>query len=214
MHMRGAAIVCAALAVAAGAPWPVAARDLGAYGATFPIIEQDLLAVLAARLKAVQASGRTRALDRAFAARVKANVERPPAVADITHTTEPRSWLFDPTIEVPQDYADQTGRVFAHRGDRINPLERIPGFNRVLVFIDGDAPGQVAFALRRARLRPDRERVYIVLVAGAPLALMRTEKAEVYFDQQGLLTTHFDIRHVPAVVEKEGLALRVSELKP
>jgi conjugal transfer pilus assembly protein TraW len=186
------------------------AKDLGTLGATFPIVEKDL----AAKLKAAQASGKIDDLNRKFASRAKARIERPNPVEGITHTLEPRSWLFDPTIEVPQDYADQNGQVFAHKGDRINPLERIPGFNRVLVFVDGDAADQVEFAIRRAKRHPDRERVYIVLTSGAPLELMRKEKVEMFFDQSGLLTSHFNIQHVPAVVEKDGLALRVSELKP
>jgi conjugal transfer pilus assembly protein TraW len=210
--MRPALALATLAAVAAASPAP--ARDLGAVGATFPVVEQDLLAVLAAKLKAAQASGKIDALNRQFAARVKAKLERPNPVAGITTTTEPRSWLFDPTIEVPQDFADQQGRLFARKGERINPLARLPGFNRVLVFVDGDDPRQVAFAIWRTRLRPGRERVYVVLTAGAPIELMRKEKVELYFDQGGLLTSHFDIRHVPAVVEKDGLSLRVSELRP
>lgn len=189
------------------------AKDFGVYGATFPIVETDLLAELLARLKAAEASGRMTTLNRAFAGRVKARLNRPVPVAGITHTTRPRSWLFDPSVRVPRDFADAHGRVFAHEGDLINPLDRIPGFNRVLIFVDGDDPQQIAFALRRARRDP-RAKSYIVLTSGAPIELMRQTRTELYFDQDGTLTGRFGITQVPAVVEREGRALRISEVLP
>lgn len=203
-----------ALAVAvAGVAEPASARDLGAYGATFPVIEQDLLSVLLGKLKAAEASGRMDALNHAFVARVRAKLNRPPPVAGIEHTHQPRSWLFDPSIIVPRDFADQNGQVFAHQGEAINPLDRLPGYNRVLIFVDGDDADQVRFALRRARRDPC-ERAYIVLTAGAPLELMRRERVEMFFDQDGSLTGHFGVTHVPAVVERDGRSLRVSEVRP
>ena len=212
MRARWGLILWVVLALGPAGP-PAAAKDLGAYGATFTIVEQDLLAVLLAKLKAAEASGKMADLNRAFVARARARLNRPPPVADITPTVEPRTWLFDPSITVPQDFADQGGRLFAQRGDVINPLDRLPGFNRVLIFVDGDDDAQVAFALRRARRDP-RERAYIVLTSGAPIALMRKARVEVFFDQDGSLSRHFGLAHVPAVVERAGRALRVSELRP
>lgn len=202
-----------ALAVALLAAAPAAAKDHGVWGATFALAETDLLTELSRRLKAAEASGRMGRLNTAFAARVKQRLERPPPAPGVARTTQPRSWLFDPTIRVPRDFADANGRVFAKAGELINPLDRIPGFDRVLIFIDGDDPRQVAFALRQARLKTSA-RSYIVLTSGAPLALMRETKVQVYFDQEGLLTRRLGIRQVPAVVAREGRALRVSERRP
>lgn len=208
----GLAIILAAATLSAVAV-PAQAKDFGVYGATFRIAETDLLAELLARLKAAEAAGRMASLNRAFAARVKARVNRPPPVAGVVHTTRPRSWLFDPSIRVPRDFADETGRIFAREGDVINPLDRIPDFNRVLIFIDGDDPRQVAFALRRAK-RDLSARSYIVLTAGAPVELMRRTRTELYFDQDGTLTARLGVTQVPAVVEREGRALRISEVAP
>jgi conjugal transfer pilus assembly protein TraW len=204
--------VLLALALSVGGA-PATAKDLGAYGATFEVIEQDLLSVLLSKLKAAEASGKMAELNRAFVARVKARLNRPVPVAGVSATVQPRTWLFDPSITVPQDFADASGRVFAHKGDVIDPLDRLPGFNRVLVFIDGDDPRQVAFALQRARRDP-KAKAYIVLTSGAPLDLMRRSGVEMFFDQDGSLSGHFGVTHVPAVVEREGRALRVSELRP
>jgi conjugal transfer pilus assembly protein TraW len=211
--MRGRPLLIAATLAAMATPSLAAAKDLGVYGATFEVSEQDLLALLLAKLKAAEASGRMESLNRAFVARVKARLNRPPPVAGITVTTMPRTWLFDPSITVPRDFADQKGRVFARRGEVINPLDRLPGFNRVLIFIDGDDADQVRFAVRRAK-RDAKEKPYIVLTSGAPIELMRRERVEMYFDQDGMLSGHFGILHVPAVIAREGHALRVSEVRP
>lgn len=210
--MRRAPLIClvAGLLLAG----PAAGKDLGVMGATFPIVERDLLAVLGDRLRAAERSGKLADLNRKFIARVKAKLERPPPVPGISRTEQPRTWLFDPSITVPRDFADQNGRVFARRGEVINPLDRLPNYNRVLVFVDGDDADQVAFAIRRAKRNPDRERVYIVLVNGAPLELMRRHKVEMFFDQDASLTSRFSVTHVPAVVEREGRKLRVSEVRP
>lgn len=210
MRVRAGLLI---LVLACGSPGAADAKDLGTFGATFPVAEPDLLSVLLARLKSAEASGRITALNRAFAARVKAKLSRPPPVAGLTETRQPRSWLFDPSIRVPQDIADPSGRVFARAGDLINPLDRLPGFNRVLIFVDGDAPRQVGFAVKRAKRDP-KARAYIVLTAGAPLELMRRTKTELYFDQGGTLTRHFGITQTPAVVERDGRALRISEVQP
>lgn len=211
--MRWRSLLIAATLTAMATPPSALAKNLGVYGATFKVIEQDLLSLLLAKLKAAEASGRMQALNRAFVARVKAKLNRPPPVAGITATTTPRTWLYDPSITVPRDFADQKGRVFARKGEVINPLDRLPGFNRVLIFVDGDDAEQVRFAVRRAKRDP-KQKAYIVLTGGAPIELMRRERVEMYFDQDGTLSGRFGILHVPAVVAREGRALRVSEVRP
>ena len=192
---------------------PASAADLGVRGALFPLAETDVLELLQARLKAAQASGRVDRLNHEFAARARRSIERPPAVAGLVHTQEPRSWTFDPTIVAAKDIADPNGRVFVHTGDRINPLQRMATFDRVMVFIDGDDPDQVAFGLRALHTY-GAVRTRVILVKGAPLELMKREKASFYFDQGGTLCDRFGLRQVPAVIERSGDVLKISEVKP
>ena len=214
MMVRRAILPLAAIAAVALVTTPGAsAADLGVRGNLFPIIEVDLLDLIAAKLRAAKASGRIDALNQAFAKRATASVERPVAVPGLTPTREPRSWLYDPTFTVPRDYADQNGRVFAHAGDRINPLLRMPGFDRVMVFFDGDDAAQVAYALA-ALHRYGAARTRLILVRGSPVELMRREKTPVFFDQLGLLTDKFRLTQVPAVIVREGDRLRISEVRP
>jgi conjugal transfer pilus assembly protein TraW len=213
---RGTAIV-AAMSVMAAVPLGSAPRalaaDLGVRGALFPIIEVDLLDLIGAKLKAAKASGKIEALNQAFAKRSVTSVERPAAVPGLSPTHEPRSWLYDPTFIVPHDYADQNGRVFARAGDRINPLMRMPGFDRVMVFLDGDDARQVAYALSVLH-QYGAQRTRLILVKGSPVELMRREKTPVFFDQLGLLTDKFRLTQVPAVIVREGDRLRISEVRP
>ena len=206
-------LVAAISATCLVGPHRAYAADLGVRGALFPIIEVDLLGLIEAKLKAAKASGRIKALNQAFAKRAVASVERPAAVPGLAPTQEPRSWLYDPTFTVPHDYADQNGRVFAHAGERINPLLRMPDFDRVMVYFDGDDAAQVAYALA-ALHRYGAARTRLILVRGSPVELMRREKTPVFFDQLGLLTDKFRLAQTPAIIMREGDRLRISEVRP
>ncbi|WP_374942085.1 type-F conjugative transfer system protein TraW [Sphingomonas sp.] len=183
------------------------ARDYGQQGAVFPVIETDLLSVIQNKLTSMQASG---ALDRAnkeLAARTEARVKRPTPVKGIVVASQSRSWIHDPTITVDQDLRDGKGRVVVARGTRVNPLDTVPLRQR-LVFLDGDDPAQVAWAMGRTTALNAK----LILVRGSPFTLMKAEQRRFYFDQSGTLTTKFGVRAVPAVIEQAGRTLKVSEI--
>ena len=203
----------AAAAFFMAAASPALAGDLGTHGQTFDIAERDILEMISEQLKRAEASGRMGQLQDEFKRRVQAKVERPNPVPGLVRTVEPRSWLFDPSIIVPQDFSDHRGRVFARAGQRINPLERLPGFDRVLIFLDGDDAAQVDWAVGQLR-EGGEHRVRLILTKGPPMELMRRRRVQFYFDQEAKLSTHFGIRQVPARVEKDGDKLRISEVRP
>ncbi|MFP1132888.1 type-F conjugative transfer system protein TraW [Asticcacaulis sp. W401b] len=190
---------------------PARAGDLGAYGPTFEIIETDLLRDILSKLRKAESDGRIDDLNRKFADATRKRVENPPPVPGIVTTVKARTWLYDPSIVVPETLADDKGRVFARKGERINPLERLPTYNKVLVFIDGRDTRQVEFAVNQSR-KFGQDRTVLILVNGSPMGTMRARKQVFYFDQLGTLTTKFGITQVPATVSKEGLVLRVREV--
>ncbi len=201
------------LLIAAGATLSAQASDLGTYGATFAISETDLLKYLGAKLKTAEAKGQIGMLNRRFAETSQRHIENPPPVAGITRTVKPRSWLFDPSMTVERDLADPQGRIFAHAGDRINPLDQMPTYRRVLVFLDGTDAKEVRFATTKSKALGG-DRVMLILTNGAPVELMKGEGLTFYYDQDGLLTRRFAITQVPATVEREGNRLRISEVTP
>jgi conjugal transfer pilus assembly protein TraW len=185
------------------------ARDYGQHGAVFPIVEPDFLRVIETRLRDAEASGQTAAMNKRLVDRTKQMVRRPTPVAGITRASQPRSWLYDPSITTSSDVRDHKGRLIFAAGTRVNPLEKV-AMRRSMVFLNGDDPEQVAWALKSTTA----SNAILVLTGGDVFAHMKSAQRRFFFDQGGDLTAKFGIRHVPAVVQQEGLALRVSEVVP
>lgn len=212
---RAGSIMLGALGlVAAGllaGPMRSEARDFGVEGQTFPIVERDLLATIESRLRRAEASGELARMNEVFTRRVEAKVRRPDPVSGITPARAPRSWTYDPTAVIEQDIRDQKGNLVAAAGQRINPLDFVT-IRQDLVFVDGDDPGELNWALGRYA----DPRAKIIFVKGSPIDEMTARKRRFYFDQEGRLTGTFGIKHTPAVVSQSGRTMRVSEiaLKP
>lgn len=181
------------------------ARDYGQHGAVFPILERDLLEQIRTRLVAMETSGETARLNQELKRRTVARVNRPEPVAGLVHAEAPRRWTIDPTVTLDTDIRGARGELIHTAGTRINPLDSV-SLRSELVFLDGDDPEQLAWALGR------EEPAKLILIKGAPLELMRSRQRRFYFDQGGKLVAHFAIRAVPALVRQRGRQLEVSEI--
>jgi conjugal transfer pilus assembly protein TraW len=189
-------------------PWqsPARAVDHGQIGEAWPVAEPDLLEVIRAKLAGAQANGKLDELNARFAEKVKAHVMRPMPVAGITAAVEDRTWEFDPTITIENDIRDHKGNLIAAAGQRINPLHKI-SLSQKLLFIDGDDPAQVSWAVRQG----DDLKTKVIIVKGSPFDLMKANQRRFYFDQAGSLTAKFGIEHTPASVEQKDKILIVRE---
>lgn len=196
--------ICSAIAVAIGAK--VEAHDFGQMGETFPIIEQDLLATIEARLKNLESSGKLAALQVQMRDQAISSVRRPKPVSGISAATQKRTWLFDPSTIVENDITDEKGNVIALRGQRINPMA-FAKLSQELVFVDGRDKAQVDWAVTRW----SSAQAKIIFVDGSPFDLMKPYQRRFYFDQGGQLTGRFGIRHTPAIVASAGEMLSVRE---
>lgn len=187
----------------------VNAKDLGTWGDLYPIHEPDLLDTIRSRLGDMQASGELAEHQDNFKQDVIANSLRPTPVVGLAIAREDRNWVVDPTFVLDRDIADQTGRVFAHRGQRVNPLDNVP-FKQALYFIDADDKRQVAWMKMQ---KPDTELVKVILVKGNIRDAADALNTRVYFDQQGALTSRFNLKAVPARVTAaaDGRRLQVDE---
>lgn len=194
-----------ALAMTLALTAPLAARDYGQQGRVFPVIERDLLAQIHARLTAMERSGETARLNEELKRRTLARVERPAPVTGIVRASHARRWIFDPTITLAADIRGPSGELIHAAGTRINPLDSV-ALRQDLLFLDGDDPDQLAWALRQ------EPQAKLILVKGAPLALMKARQRRFYFDQQSTLTGKFGITAVPARVRQQGRMLEVSEI--
>ncbi len=202
--MRYLLPLAAALALP-GLPNAAQARDYGQRGAIFPIIERDLLEQINSKLLAMEASGETARLNEKLKTRTIARVNRPEPVAGLARAYEARSWHFDPTITLAADIRGAKGELIHAAGTMVNPLDSVP-LRAELLFLDGDDPDQLAWALKQGA------NAKLILVRGAPLELMKARQRRFYFDQGGKLTEKFGIRAVPARVRQQGRVLEVSEI--
>lgn len=187
------------------------AADLGVIGQVYPIAETDLLTLIQKKLKVMQATGEIRAANETLKRRTLAYVNEPVPVIGITHTQIKRTNLFDPTITVSKNIYDQTGQLIVKAGTKVNPLAKMK-LHEVLLFIDGSDKREVRWAVSQDKKYKGRDK--IILVKGPVINLMKQLKIRLYFDQKGLLTSYFHIKHVPAILFQKGLRLEIDEVKP
>eukprot|EP01037_Dinobryon_pediforme_P013635 gene13635-13750_t len=94
-------------------------KDYGVVGATFEIIEEDLLEVIGQNLRKLNEDGSLQKHQQKIALEVQEKIKRSKAVEGIQHTKEPRSFTYDPSITVPYDLKDHQGKVFHAKGTKV-----------------------------------------------------------------------------------------------
>ena len=199
--MMRTAVILAAMLFAL----PAASKDLGVRGATWPVIEPDLLEEIEARLVEMQRSGELARLETEARERARRKLEEPDPVPGIAPARKLHTRPFDPSIAVARDIRTPDGILIAPAGTRVNPLERMP-LTRDLLFVDGRRDAEIAWALAHAR--PAK----IVLLAGRPLDLMRRHRRSFFFDTGGRLAARFGIAATPSLVGQEEARLRITEI--
>lgn len=202
--MNARMIRTVAAAVLALAAAHALAKDLGVRGASWPVVEADLLESIAARLEELNESGELARLEDEARSRARRSLEEPKAVAGIAPAFAARTRRLDPSIRVERDILGPGGAAIARAGTRINPFDLAP-LSVELLFVDGRREAEVAWALARG---PDAK---IVLLAGRPLDLMRRHGRPFYFDMGGRLAARLKIRATPTRAVREGGFLRLEE---
>ena len=177
-------------------------------GPVYRIAEPDMLEELQSKLQAMEKDGTLKRLqDQTIASSIK-SIQRPAGLA-LPRAIQARQWAHDPTYVVPADIADHQGRVFAHAGDKINPLERGVALRQPLLFVNADDTVQLkALPGLMVQLKEPK----VILVAGDWQATSKALAKPVYFDQRGTLVKTFGIAAVPAIVRQNGLVLQIDEL--
>ena len=207
MHTSKVVLLCVLSAsLAAGAA--AHATQKVRLGPVYRIAEPDMLEELQSKLQAMEKDGTLKRLqDQTIASSIK-SIQRPAGLA-LPRAIQARQWAHDPTYVVPADIADHQGRVFAHAGDKINPLERGVALRQPLLFLNADDPVQLkALPGLMVQLKEPK----VILVAGDWQATSKALAKPVYFDQRGTLVKTFGIAAVPAIVRQNGLVLQIDEL--
>jgi conjugal transfer pilus assembly protein TraW len=184
--------------------------DLGVRGPVKGVTEPDLIAELQRRLAAFNLEKlRGHALERYWQ---RVDFEAFPAAA------EPRTREIDPTITAPRDVHTADGTLLVHAGEMVNPLDRLPFTQRLVVF-DASDERQVATARRLGREAGELRVTYLATRLERRLGWEGLTSVEDALDAPVYLLTpdvraRFALERVPAFVEARGNLFLVAEVPP
>lgn len=187
------------------------ASDLGVVGPTYEIAERDLIEVMKDKFRRMERTGELAKVQENYKKQVLDAVEKPKPVPGIKNTETAHTYFVDPTWTLDRNVVDEKGNLLFPSGTKVNPLDYAP-LTQQLLFFDQRERSQVAFAKRF--IDQSTSRVKPILVGGEPLKLMRQWKREVYYDQGGVLSRTFLLKHSPAIVSQDGKRLRIDEIRP
>lgn len=189
----------------------IAKNEVMVLGKTYLILEEDLLDVIKTRVVEMQKNGMWQQIQKKTLQIVKKKILRPERVLGITRSTVDRTWHYNPSLRVPYDLSDIEGHIFAKAGESVNPLNYV-SLKNALIFFDSDDEQQVNFIKKLSE--GDDQNAKFILVNGDIQKTSNSLKRPIYYDQKGLLTTKFNIKHVPAIVRQEALHLTITEVVP
>jgi conjugal transfer pilus assembly protein TraW len=184
--------------------------DLGVRGPVKGVTEPDLIAELQRRLAAVDLEKlRGHALERYWQ---RVAFEALPVAA------EPRTREIDPTITAPRDVHTADGTLLVRAGEMVNPLDRLPFTQRLVVF-DASDERQVATARRLGREAGELRVTYLATRLERRLGWEGLTSVEDALDAPVYLLTpdvrrRFALERVPAFVEARGNVFLVAEVPP
>jgi conjugal transfer pilus assembly protein TraW len=184
------------------------AKDLGSVGHTFPVQERSFLEVIYERIHQYQAGVEPHLFEQSIQKRVAAHIVRPQPLG-LVPAEKTQHFYYDPSITLSTDLRTPDGHLIARQGTRINALETLPAYQPVWVFVNFDDPKQRTFAVTHLKQYPD---AHWILTGGNILEAERALQVTIYFDQLGRLTQQLHIQHVPAVVVREGVRLKITEV--
>ncbi len=187
------------------------ASDLGVVGPTYEIAERDLIEVMKDKFRRMEKTGELAKVQENYKKQVLDAVEKPKPVPGIKNTETAQTYFLDPTWTLDRNVVDEKGTLLFPSGTKVNPLDYAP-LTQQLLFFDQRERSQVAFAKRF--IEQSTSRVKLILVGGEPLKLMRLWKREVFYDQGGVLSRKFLLKHSPAIVSQDGKRLRIDEIRP
>nr|WP_269936387.1 type-F conjugative transfer system protein TraW [Serratia liquefaciens] len=188
----------------------VFAKDFGRLGDQWPVLETDMLDFMQSQMQSRVDDGSWGREMEVFKQRVERNSQRPAPVEGLGNSERYEERFFDPSVQLSADLKDDKGRVFAHKGEVINPLATVP-FVQTLYFIDGDDPQQVAWMKAQT---PETLMVKIILVKGDIPQTSERLDSRIYFDQGGALSRRFGLTTVPVRITAapSGLRLRIESI--
>lgn len=189
----------------------VLSKELGVVGQTYNISEDDFLQLIEKRYQHLKVSGEWDRKQQAWQKKMVEAADRPLAVNTVTITQVKRIYRIDPSITLSHDIVGLDGQIIARSGTTINPLAILP-LHKALLFINADDPKQMEWGVKQDKQLQGKTKW--ILVSGSITSTVKKLHKAVYFDQGGKLVAHFKIQHVPAMLQQDGLLLKIEEAVP
>ena len=175
------------------------AKNVGTIGQIYSIDEEDFLEFIEGRAVFMQEMGALSDLKQTMHNKAEIYRDRPKPVAGVMIASQTKSWLYDPSIVLDHDVITPDGKIIAKNGQRINPLDYVP-LKKTLIFYDADDKKEREWVVKLDKKLKGNDK--LILVNGSVLSEENRLSKSIYFDQEGKLTSKFNIQHVPAIVEQ------------
>jgi conjugal transfer pilus assembly protein TraW len=196
-------ITSLSLAVFLAASLPVQAKDLGTFGAMYPIAEPDALAEMKAKAARVDWK---KYLDREKLTR-RVREYRPKDLERLPAAGRDRTFLADMTYTLDMDIPDGKGGILYPKGYTFNPLDFVT-LDRTLVIIDGSDARQVEW-FRKSAWRGD-VKAMLLLTGGNWYRVEEKLKRPVFYADRRMVAK-LGLKAVPAVAVQKGRYMEVRE---
>jgi len=178
------------------------AKDLGKYGATYPIIEEDAIAQLK---KAIAKYDWEK-----FKIKQKEKIKnfKPKDLVDLPVAKEDKVFKVDMTGAIKEDIIGRDGEVIYPKGYRYNPMEYV-FMRRIIVFINGKDEKQIEWYKKSPY--PADMRTMLLITDGSYLDVRKKlNTLTVYYANKEIIE-RMGIKAVPSVAVQKGTELEVQE---
>lgn len=180
----------------------VQAKELGAFGMTYRIVERDALAEIEERARQVDWH---KVLDK----RKVENYQGPTDRVRLPRAKRSRSFPVDMTYTTEIDVPDGKGGILYPKGYTFNPLDYVT-YPKTVVVIDGTDPDQVKwFAASEYDKRID---VTLLLTEGSFGAVSKRISRPLFYADRKIIE-RLKLQAVPSVVRQKGRVMEVTEVK-
>jgi conjugal transfer pilus assembly protein TraW len=190
---------------------PVYTKDFGIIGQVYQIKEMDFLEHIQVRLQQMQKSGELEKINKEATERIKAHLDRPMPVSNISATTKYRKWFINPSTVIANDIKDSQGKIIVKVGTVVNPFNYI-SLRSTFIFYDGDNKSQITWAM--SKVASLKNKAKLILVKGSIIEQHKLFRKKILFDQNGRLVDKFKIKHTPATAMQHGMQIIIEEQVP
>jgi len=171
-------------------------KDYGVYGKTYPIMEENILKVLASKQNEIEKRLRERLPEIKKRMLVLTKYD-----GGFEQVKKERVYYVNPKLILSDNILDHQGNVLFPKGTVFDPSKYVK-LGRYVI-IDGNSRPQAEFAVKGDFRR-------IILISGDLEKLTKTYKKPFYFANDAIIE-RFKIKRVPVVIEGDGEYVRVTE---